>query len=193
MLTAVCPLKQHVYTLTQSCIRVILTFHSVPRPAQAMMLDGEGTGLSPNSKPHICEHCNAAFRSSYHLRRHVLIHTGERLSVLSAWELFWGGWSVHFVLGHSIDPKVKSSPTQNTGWAKTNTPNITDVSSMDDVCLMPQMSCKCWGNLNDKHFLQVWLIVAAVRNSVLFCFFQANVQPNYKCLCVYIYISLPWK
>lgn len=190
MLTAVCPLKQHVYTLTQSCIRVILTFHSVPRPAQAMMLDGEGTGLSPNSKPHICEHCNAAFRSSYHLRRHVLIHTGERLSVLSAWELFWG---VHFVLGHSIDPKVKSSPTQNTGWAKTNTPNITDMSSMGDICLMLQMSCKCWGNLNDKHFLQVWLIVAAVRNSVLFCFFQANVQPNYKCLCVCIYISLPWK
>ncbi|CDQ57022.1 unnamed protein product [Oncorhynchus mykiss] len=42
---------------------------------KTMMLDGEGTGLSPNSKPHICEHCNAAFRSSYHLRRHVLIHT----------------------------------------------------------------------------------------------------------------------
>ncbi|XP_020329955.2 zinc finger protein 281 isoform X2 [Oncorhynchus kisutch] len=42
------------------------------------MLDGEGGGLSPNSKPHICEHCSAAFRSSYHLRRHVLIHTGER-------------------------------------------------------------------------------------------------------------------
>uniref|UniRef100_A0A3B3RUM4 Zinc finger protein 281 n=1 Tax=Paramormyrops kingsleyae TaxID=1676925 RepID=A0A3B3RUM4_9TELE len=42
------------------------------------MLDGEGGALSPNSKPHICEHCNAAFRSSYHLRRHVLIHTGER-------------------------------------------------------------------------------------------------------------------
>lgn len=46
------------------------------------MLDADGACLSPNSKPHICEHCNAAFRSSYHLRRHVLIHTGERLSVL---------------------------------------------------------------------------------------------------------------
>uniref|UniRef100_A0A3P8ZI49 Zinc finger protein 281 n=1 Tax=Esox lucius TaxID=8010 RepID=A0A3P8ZI49_ESOLU len=45
---------------------------------KAMMLDGEVAGLSPNSKPHICEHCNAAFRSSYHLRRHMLIHTGER-------------------------------------------------------------------------------------------------------------------
>ncbi|XP_029953839.1 zinc finger protein 281b isoform X1 [Salarias fasciatus] len=49
--------------------------------AKAMMLDPDGACLSPNSKPHICEHCNAAFRSSYHLRRHVLIHTdrtGER-------------------------------------------------------------------------------------------------------------------
>ncbi|XP_062859917.1 zinc finger protein 281b isoform X2 [Trichomycterus rosablanca] len=45
---------------------------------KSMMLDGEGGPLSPSSKPHICEHCSAAFRSSYHLRRHVLIHTGER-------------------------------------------------------------------------------------------------------------------
>lgn len=46
------------------------------------MLDPDGACLSPNSKPHICEHCNAAFRSSYHLRRHVLIHTGEKLLLL---------------------------------------------------------------------------------------------------------------
>ncbi|XP_030649666.1 zinc finger protein 281 [Chanos chanos] len=46
--------------------------------SKSMMLDADGESLSPNSKPHICEHCNAAFRSSYHLRRHVLIHTGER-------------------------------------------------------------------------------------------------------------------
>lgn len=45
---------------------------------QSMMLDGDGGSLSPGTKPHICEHCNASFRSSYHLRRHVLIHTGER-------------------------------------------------------------------------------------------------------------------
>ncbi|KAK9403989.1 zinc finger protein [Crotalus adamanteus] len=38
--------------------------------------DGEAAMLSPSQKPHVCEHCNAAFRSSYHLRRHVLIHTG---------------------------------------------------------------------------------------------------------------------
>ncbi|KAG7492181.1 hypothetical protein MATL_G00012380 [Megalops atlanticus] len=46
--------------------------------SKSMMLNGDGGSLSPNCKPHICEHCNAAFRSSYHLRRHVLIHTGER-------------------------------------------------------------------------------------------------------------------
>ncbi|XP_029997305.1 zinc finger protein 281-like [Sphaeramia orbicularis] len=45
---------------------------------QSMMLDADGGSLSPGSKPHICEHCTASFRSSYHLRRHVLIHTGER-------------------------------------------------------------------------------------------------------------------
>ncbi|KAL0992472.1 hypothetical protein UPYG_G00093750 [Umbra pygmaea] len=47
-------------------------------PKQSMMLDADGDSLSPNGKPHICEHCSASFRSSYHLRRHVLIHTGER-------------------------------------------------------------------------------------------------------------------
>ncbi|KAA8585405.1 hypothetical protein FQN60_004099, partial [Etheostoma spectabile] len=45
---------------------------------QSMMLDADGGCLSPGTKPHICEHCSASFRSSYHLRRHVLIHTGER-------------------------------------------------------------------------------------------------------------------
>lgn len=52
------------------------------------MLDADGACLSPSSKPHICEHCNAAFRSSYHLRRHVLIHTGERLSLLVSTNFF---------------------------------------------------------------------------------------------------------
>ncbi|XP_029945702.1 zinc finger protein 281 isoform X2 [Salarias fasciatus] len=46
--------------------------------AKSMMLDADGGSLSPGNKPHICEHCSASFRSSYHLRRHVLIHTGER-------------------------------------------------------------------------------------------------------------------
>ncbi|XP_069760679.1 zinc finger protein 281b [Narcine bancroftii] len=39
---------------------------------------GDGTSLLHGPKVHICEHCCASFRSSYHLRRHVLIHTGER-------------------------------------------------------------------------------------------------------------------
>lgn len=49
---------------------------------QSLMLDADGGSLSPGSKPHICEHCSAAFRSSYHLRRHVLIHTGIASNLL---------------------------------------------------------------------------------------------------------------
>ncbi|XP_016006054.2 zinc finger protein 281 [Rousettus aegyptiacus] len=44
----------------------------------ALAADGAGALLSASQKPHVCDHCSAAFRSSYHLRRHVLIHTGER-------------------------------------------------------------------------------------------------------------------
>ncbi|XP_034046235.1 zinc finger protein 281 [Thalassophryne amazonica] len=43
-----------------------------------LVLDADGCIVLPGTKPHVCEHCSAAFRSSYHLRRHVLIHTGER-------------------------------------------------------------------------------------------------------------------
>ena len=52
---------------------------------QSMMLDGDGGSLSPGNKPHICEHCSASFRSSYHLRRHVLIHTGIILCIFPLW------------------------------------------------------------------------------------------------------------
>lgn len=71
-----------------------------------MMLDADGACLSPNSKPHICEHCNAAFRSSYHLRRHVLIHTGERCllsvgaSCISFLQIHLGIWKS--TLGHGF-------------------------------------------------------------------------------------------
>ncbi|XP_059813324.1 zinc finger protein 281-like isoform X1 [Hypanus sabinus] len=39
---------------------------------------GDGASLLRGTKVHVCEHCCASFRSSYHLRRHILIHTGER-------------------------------------------------------------------------------------------------------------------
>lgn len=54
---------------------------------QSMMLEADGGSLSPGTKPHICDHCTASFRSSYHLRRHVLIHTGtyfhQRVNIFS--------------------------------------------------------------------------------------------------------------
>ncbi|XP_060944762.1 zinc finger protein 148 [Limanda limanda] len=39
--------------------------------------DDESVGMQ-NPKCHICGHCNAAFRTNYHLQRHVFIHTGEK-------------------------------------------------------------------------------------------------------------------
>ncbi|KAM8854960.1 zinc finger protein 148 isoform 3-T7 [Spinachia spinachia] len=39
--------------------------------------DEESLGLQ-SPKCHVCDHCNAAFRTNYHLQRHVFIHTGEK-------------------------------------------------------------------------------------------------------------------
>ncbi|XP_021163757.2 zinc finger protein 281b isoform X2 [Fundulus heteroclitus] len=53
-------------------------------PSKAMMLDGDGACLSPNSKPHICERpfrcsqCNMSFIQKYLLQRHEKIHSGEK-------------------------------------------------------------------------------------------------------------------
>lgn len=33
-------------------------------------------------KNFICEHCYSAFRSSYHLKRHILTHTGTALDLM---------------------------------------------------------------------------------------------------------------
>ncbi|KAM4700881.1 zinc finger protein 740 isoform 2-T2 [Discoglossus pictus] len=44
-----------------------------------MVLAEENGSYSLNiPKNFICEHCYGAFRSSYHLKRHIYIHTGER-------------------------------------------------------------------------------------------------------------------
>lgn len=35
-------------------------------------------------KNFICDHCYGAFRSSYHLKRHILTHTGESWLLISS-------------------------------------------------------------------------------------------------------------
>ncbi|XP_066497199.1 zinc finger protein 148 [Hoplias malabaricus] len=47
-------------------------------PAKILTISEDGAPGSQTPKSHICEHCNAAFRTNYHLQRHVFIHTGEK-------------------------------------------------------------------------------------------------------------------
>ncbi|XP_038128966.1 zinc finger protein 148 [Cyprinodon tularosa] len=47
-------------------------------PAKILDMNDDGSVAIPNPKCHVCPHCNAAFRTNYHLQRHVFIHTGEK-------------------------------------------------------------------------------------------------------------------
>ncbi|XP_051980535.1 zinc finger protein 148 isoform X2 [Xyrauchen texanus] len=47
-------------------------------PAKILSINEDGSLEHQNPKSHVCEHCNAAFRTNYHLQRHVFIHTGEK-------------------------------------------------------------------------------------------------------------------
>ncbi|XP_051567039.1 zinc finger protein 148-like [Myxocyprinus asiaticus] len=47
-------------------------------PAKILTINEDGSLRHQNPKSHVCEHCNAAFRTNYHLQRHVFIHTGEK-------------------------------------------------------------------------------------------------------------------
>uniref|UniRef100_A0A8C6YC99 Zinc finger protein 148 n=1 Tax=Naja naja TaxID=35670 RepID=A0A8C6YC99_NAJNA len=47
-------------------------------PAKILTINEDGSLGLKTTKSHICEHCNAAFRTNYHLQRHVFIHTGEK-------------------------------------------------------------------------------------------------------------------
>ncbi|XP_078084317.1 zinc finger protein 148 [Mustelus asterias] len=47
-------------------------------PSKILTINEDGSLGLKCLKSHICEHCNAAFRTNYHLQRHVFIHTGEK-------------------------------------------------------------------------------------------------------------------
>ncbi|KAM9616513.1 zinc finger protein 740 isoform X2 [Haliaeetus albicilla] len=46
--------------------------------SQVVVIEQNGSFQLRIPKNFICEHCFGAFRSSYHLKRHILIHTGEK-------------------------------------------------------------------------------------------------------------------
>uniref|UniRef100_A0A8C6T298 Zinc finger protein 148 n=1 Tax=Neogobius melanostomus TaxID=47308 RepID=A0A8C6T298_9GOBI len=47
-------------------------------PAKILSANEDGSMCIQSPKCHVCTHCNAAFRTNYHLQRHVFIHTGEK-------------------------------------------------------------------------------------------------------------------
>ncbi|XP_028847975.1 zinc finger protein 148 [Denticeps clupeoides] len=47
-------------------------------PAKILTINEDGSLGLQSPKSHVCVHCNAAFRTNYHLQRHVFIHTGEK-------------------------------------------------------------------------------------------------------------------
>ncbi|XP_033990245.1 zinc finger protein 148 isoform X2 [Trematomus bernacchii] len=47
-------------------------------PAKILSINDDGSLGLQSPKCHVCVHCNAAFRTNYHLQRHVFIHTGEK-------------------------------------------------------------------------------------------------------------------
>lgn len=52
--------------------------HSKKTVKKVVVVEQNGSFQVKIPKNFICEHCFGAFRSSYHLKRHVLIHTGEK-------------------------------------------------------------------------------------------------------------------
>ncbi|XP_072105981.1 zinc finger protein 148-like isoform X3 [Mobula birostris] len=46
--------------------------------SKILVVGEDGTFMVKSPKTHICEQCSAAFRTNYHLQRHILIHTGEK-------------------------------------------------------------------------------------------------------------------
>uniref|UniRef100_A0A8C5KWM9 C2H2-type domain-containing protein n=1 Tax=Jaculus jaculus TaxID=51337 RepID=A0A8C5KWM9_JACJA len=47
-------------------------------PAKILTINEDGSLGLKTHKSHVCEHCNAAFRTNYHLQRHVFIHTVKK-------------------------------------------------------------------------------------------------------------------
>lgn len=52
--------------------------HDMPDSClQVVVVEQNGSFQVKIPKNFVCEHCFGAFRSSYHLKRHILIHTGK--------------------------------------------------------------------------------------------------------------------
>lgn len=70
-----CACLSHLHT--SACIRILTdcSFFCMCKVEIPEVNDDNSLG-SQVQKNFICEHCYSAFRSSYHLKRHILTHTG---------------------------------------------------------------------------------------------------------------------
>lgn len=64
---------------------------------QVVVVEQNGSFQVKIPKNFVCEHCFGAFRSSYHLKRHILIHTGKSLALIQRRKVVYslGGTCTH--------------------------------------------------------------------------------------------------
>lgn len=61
---------------------------------QVVVVEQNGSFQVKIPKNFVCEHCFGAFRSSYHLKRHILIHTGKSLAHIQSERIVCGLYCV---------------------------------------------------------------------------------------------------
>lgn len=64
--------------------------HKVKEKVEVLIphMDMDDDGSLRVQKNFICDHCYGAFRSSYHLKRHILTHTGENMKAVFCFQKY---------------------------------------------------------------------------------------------------------
>lgn len=133
-------------------------FHSFS--LKAVVDENGNCPLSKVQKNFICDHCYGAFRSGYHLKRHILIHTGMNITDLETLAggvniihiyhvRFW--WYVRMFCCFSSQEKSRLLVPCVT-WDLFSVTTWSDTASLTLVRLLPL--CICVLTLNSACYLQ---------------------------------------